>query len=75
MDEKEVAVGDVVTYKDEVGTDHQALVLHVHSQNTINLLYLSSDEAKSDSYGRQIERASSVQRKSEWTANGRYFVA
>lgn len=70
----EVKIGDVVTYKDEHSVDHNALVIHVHSENCINLLYLSGDESKSDSWGRQIERASSVQRQSDVTAHGRYFT-
>lgn len=72
-----IKVGDVVTYKDEVGVDHSALVTIVHgntAQSCINVVYLSSDESKRDSNGRQIERASSVQRKSEYTAHGRYFT-
>lgn len=69
-------IGDVVTYRDEVGVEHNGLVLAVHGPDCINVVYLSSDEAKRDSYGRQIERDSSVQRKSDVTApNGRYFTS
>ena len=74
MEETEIKVGDVVTYRDEHSVDHQALVIHVHGQNCINVVYLSDDETKSDSWGRQTERASSVQRQSEVTAQGRYFT-
>lgn len=74
MGEETVKIGDVVTYKDERGVDHQALVLCVHGPDCINVVYLSDDESKYDSYGCQIERATSVQRKSEVTAHGRYFT-
>ena len=76
-EESVLKVGDVVTYRDEHGVDHNALVTIVHgntSQSCINVVYLSEDETKRDSNGRQIERASSVQRKSEFTAHGRYFT-
>lgn len=78
MEEEVLQVGDVVIYKDEVGVDHNALVTVVHgntSQSCINVVYLSDDPAKRDPNGRQIERASSVQRKMEGvTAHGRYFT-
>ena len=77
MEENILQVGDVVTYRDEHGVDHNALVTVVHgntAQSCINVVYLSSDETQRDSWGRQIERASSVQRQSEFTAHGRYFT-
>lgn len=77
MEEKILEPGEVVTYYDEHGVPHQALVTIVHgntSQSCINVVYISDDDTKRDSYGRQVERASSVQRKSEFTANGRYFT-
>lgn len=78
MEEKIVEVGDVVTYVDEVGVSHSAIVLINHgglATSAINVAFVSSDETKTDSYGRQIERASSVSRKSEYTAHGRYYTA
>ncbi len=77
MEERILEVGDVVTYKDEHGVDHNALVTVVHgntAQSCINVVYTSNDETQRDSWGRQIERASSVQRKSDVTAHGRYFT-
>lgn len=77
MEERVLQVGDVVTYRDEYGVDHNALVQIVHgntAQSCINVVYLSSDETKRDSYGRQIEHATSVQKQSEFTAHGRYFT-
>lgn len=77
MEERILEVGDVVTYRDEHGVDHNALVTVVHgntAQSCINVVYLSEDETKRESWGRQVERASSVQRKSDVTAHGRYFT-
>lgn len=77
MEEKVIETGDVVNYVDEVGVSHKALVTIVHgntAQSSINIVYVSQDETKRDPYGRQVERASSVQRQSEFTANGRYFT-
>lgn len=76
MEDTIVQVGDVVKYVDEHRVEHNAVVLINHGgtpTSAINCAYVSSDESKTDSYGRQIERASSVSRKSEYTANGRYY--
>lgn len=77
MQENVLEPGDVVDYVDEVGISHKALVTIVHgntAQSCINVVYISTDETKRDPYGLQIERASSVQRKSDVTAHGRYFT-
>lgn len=74
MEENQTAIGDTVTYVDEVGVSHKALVTSVHGPACINCVYVSTDSTKTDSYGRQIERASSVQLKSDLTANGRYYT-
>lgn len=70
-------VGQVVVYVDEVGVAHQALVTAYwggdRPDGALNLVYVSSDSEKSDPYGRQIERASSVSRESEHTAHGRFW--
>jgi plastocyanin len=58
---KEVHVGDSVLWCDANGRDHNALVQCVHSQACINLVFLSGDKARTDSYGRQIEHATSCQ--------------
>ena len=74
MEDNQTKIGDVVTYKDEVGQEHKGLVTAVHGPACINVVYVSSDSTKTDSSGRQIERASSVQLKSDYTANGRYYT-
>jgi hypothetical protein len=43
------------------------------NQPTINLVYVSTDEQKTDNYGRQIERRSSVVHKSNQGAPGYYW--
>lgn len=75
MDETELKVGGSVTYFDEYGVPHDALVTAVWTPECINVVYVSNDENKRDPNGRQIERASSVQKKSSVTAHGRYFTS
>lgn len=59
-----VKVGDHVRFITEDYKEVDALVTCVHGETCINLLWLSLDETKRDPYGRQIERASSVQHES-----------
>ncbi len=74
MDEKKLEVGDFVKVTDEHGVEHNGLVTAVHGPACINTLYLSSDPAKRDPYGQQVERLSSLQLKSQFTApNGRFY--
>ena len=77
VDLNKPSVGDVIVYVDEVSVPHDALVTAYwggeHPNGALNCVYLSSDENKSDPYGRQTERASSVSRQSEHTAHGRYW--
>lgn len=65
-----VNIGDAVVYADSVRREHPALVTDVHSQSCINLVIISSDETKYDSYGRQTERYTSVGRHNQ---NGMQF--
>lgn len=71
---KEVHVGDVVIWVDPVAGQHNALVTAVWSQNCINVVIVSTDKNREDSYGRQIERETSVCHKSQTTVHGRYFM-
>ena len=67
-------VGDVVSVTDEFGKRHNGLVTAVHGPSCINVVYISDDPAKRDPYGNQMERLSSLSKKSEFTApNGRFF--
>ena len=66
-------IGQHVTLVDEIGVKHDALVTAVHGPECINAIYVSKDATKHDQYGRQIERLSSLQKKSQYTAHGRYY--
>lgn len=75
---KLVNVGDAVVYCDEKGSDHPALITAIHGPGDagwvcVNLLWVSGDEDRIDSYGRQTERASSIQRASDTCAHGNYW--
>lgn len=72
-DPKAVKVGDSIVYHDESGHPHNALVTAVWTPPMINLVFISGDESRTDSYGRQIERSSSVYHKSQTDVHGRYW--
>lgn len=71
-----VKIGDVVTFIDTHRVEHQAIVTQLHDAGmpevyptpAINLLYVSKDDTRTDGYGRQIERASSVPHEGSNTA-------
>ncbi len=69
----EVRVGDAVIFVDPIRNEHDALVTAVWSKDCINVVFVSADESKTDSYGRQIERETSVSRHSESNCFGRSF--
>lgn len=66
-------VRETVIFHDPVGREHPALVTAVWSPTCINVVYVSSDDAKTDPYGRQIERATSLSHKSVNSAHGMYW--
>jgi hypothetical protein len=65
-------VGDVVIYCDKYGNDHNALVT-VFWGDAVNLVIVSADKDKQDTYGRQIEHESSVSHVGPHCAHGRYW--
>jgi hypothetical protein len=69
-----VKIGDVVTYVDENSLVRDALIQCVHNPDYINVVVISNDPSKEDSYGRQIEHATSVGRKAEFNKAGRHFI-
>lgn len=79
-----IAVGDVVKVVGETYSEHIALVTCVHGQFTeafvpcINVVFVSSDPAKRDPYGAQIERLTSLQHYSAGPSGmprpGRYWL-
>ena len=69
MEQKLINVGDHVIFTDTHRKQHSALVTEVwdsgveqrrDSLPALNLLYVVKDETRTDQYGRQIERESSV---------------
>lgn len=73
MDRKPL-VGDHVIYCDSRSVDHNAVVTAAWSATCINVVFASSDEAKTDSYGRQIERETSLlHAATTGQAHGRYW--
>jgi hypothetical protein len=65
-------IGSRVIFTDSVGQDHEALVTN-NFGTAINVVYVSGDAARTDSYGRQVERATSIQHVSVQTAPGYYW--
>lgn len=74
---KSVSIEDFVIYVDSKGREHNALVTSVNGPSdqtpSVNLVYISKDEERNDSWGRQIERDSSVVHESNQSAHGRYW--
>jgi len=78
-----VKVGDAVRIVTENYEERDGLVVAVHGVNwdadfkpLINVVYVSSDPAKHDPYGQQIERMSSVNHYNQTTLmpkRGRYW--
>lgn len=79
-----VSVGDAVVVVDEHYVRHAGLVTAVHGAfggaytPCINTVHVSTDPAKRDPYGGQVERLSSLQHYSQGPAGmprpGRYWV-
>jgi hypothetical protein len=64
MGERMPEVGKLVIFHDSRGVAHDALPTQVHFAECVCLVFVSSDESRQDSCGRQIERANSCQHKS-----------
>lgn len=81
--EKQYTNGQPVKYVDEFGKAHDALIsiwwlgdtcyLSDKGEPGCNLVYVSDDPKKTDSYGIQLERATSVVHKTKQAAAGRYW--
>ena len=70
---RELHVGDVVVYHNPVAKAFKALVTAVWSPNCINVVIVSGDDTKTDSYGRQIERVTSLTWGGNMQVHGNYF--
>ncbi len=81
MTERNYGVGDHVIYVDPVGKEHPALVTiwwgpkptEGKQEPGCNVVYVSSDGEKKDTYGRQIERATSVVHQGSQPAYGHFW--
>jgi len=62
--ERELKVGQTITFFDEFRVPHDALVTAWWGPTCCNLIYVSKDPKKDDTWGNQIERQSSVIHKS-----------
>lgn len=71
-------IGDEVRYVDPKGREIRALVTAwwgdpSATDASINVVFVTPDSDKTDSYGRQTERATSVPHKSNQAAPGNYW--
>jgi hypothetical protein len=76
MSEDGPKIGDAVTFVNPVGKRFGAVVTANWGTGptpSINVVYVTDDEAKTDSYGRQIERSTSVVHQSNQAAHGMYW--
>lgn len=78
--DRRLAVGDHVLLTDEFGADHNALVTatfgwreYGQREDGCNVVIVHSDESREDSYGRQIDRYTSVVHRSEQPADGNFW--
>lgn len=76
--------GSHVIYVNEFGVPHEAVVTQDWSYGkefdpiggalpSINVVFVTKDEAKTDSYGSQIQRETSVVHRKNQSAHGRYW--
>lgn len=70
-------LGASVEFVDPTGNAHKALVTAVwgnpDDNPSLNLVYVSADETKTDQYGRQIERKTSIVHESRQGAHGNFW--
>lgn len=85
MSNRELKVGESVTYYDEYGRPRPALCTEIHGKFNydeegtltyapcINVVFVCQDAAMRDNYGRQIGRESSVSHRGDTQAHGRFW--
>lgn len=73
MEQRTPKVGEAVVYVDPVGVKHDGLVTNQFGPTCANVLWVSGDESRTDSYGRQVERMSSCSHASVNPAWGNYW--
>lgn len=73
MAERKVEVGNHVIWHESDGRACDAIVTAVWTPTCINVVIVSPEEAKTDQYGRQIERRTSCTYKSTQQVHGFYW--
>ena len=73
-----LVVGAHVVYVDPVAGQHQAMVTAVWGDPKdcplINVVYVDPDVSRTDSYGRQISRSTSLCHRSNSNVHGNYYM-
>lgn len=65
--------GEPVVFVDPVGQAHPALVTAVWGAQCVNVVFVSRDANKTDTFGRQIERNTSCLHQQLQPAHGNYW--
>lgn len=73
MEERTPRMGEAVVYVDPVGVAHPALVTQPWGSTCVNLIFVTTDASRRDSWGNQIERQSSCVHASVQPAHGNYW--
>lgn len=73
MTERMPQVSDPVVYVDPVAVQHAALITAVWGKTCVNVVVVSRDTNRRDSYGQQIERVTSCVHKTMNEAHGNYW--
>jgi hypothetical protein len=73
MEERQPKIGEPVVYVDPVRVAHAAIITAVHGRWCTNVVLVSTDATKTDSYGRQIERQTSCVHQQIQEAPGNYW--
>lgn len=71
-------LGGQIVFVDARGQLHDALITAIWGEPKdlpcINVVFVSTDNAKQDQYGRQIERETSIVYKEKQSAHGMYYM-
>lgn len=73
MEQRKPQCGEPVMFVDPVGQAVPALVTAVWGDKCVNVVFVSKDVNKNDTYGRQIERNTSCVHQSIQQAHGNYW--
>lgn len=73
MEQRKPKFGEAVVFVDPYGVAHPALVTAVWGDKCVNVVFVSRDAEKQDTYGRQIERSTSCVHQSIQQAHGNYW--